>query len=279
MFLDRKLSVGAPFFNMAFTPFMVALGIVLPIGASLPWKRAGLGRVIWQYRYAGGLALAALGLGYAMQTGRSMIGPVGLFLGVWIVTGAMVDIWMRTGRGQPAARLARLRRLPRADWGKLAAHSGLAVTMLGIAGLSAWQQEDIRVAQLGQPFDVGGYTLTLVSVEDTKGANYFATVGQVRVTKDGQLVAVLRPEKRVYPVAKMPTTEAAIDYKFLRDIYVVLGDAQTQGGWAVRTYIKPLANWIWLGCAMMAFGGLLSLSDRRFRVAAGARKATREIPT
>jgi cytochrome c-type biogenesis protein CcmF len=77
----------------------------------------------------------------------------------------------------------------------------------------------------------------------------------------------------------MPTTEAAIDYKFLRDIYVVLGDAQTQGGWAVRTYIKPLANWIWLGCAMMAFGGLLSLSDRRFRVAAGARKATREIPT
>mgnify|MGYP000226999435 CR=1 FL=1 len=273
MFWDRKLSVGAPFFNMAFTPFMVALGVVLPVGSAMAWKRARLGAVLWQYRGAFVLALAGMGLGYALQSGRSLIGPVGLFLAVWIITGALIDLFQRTGRGHWWRRIARLQRLPRADWGKLVAHSGLAVTMMGIAGLTAWQHEDIRVAQIGAPFAVGGYEFTLTGVTDREGPNYFATVGQVRVTRGGAFVALLEPEKRIYPVAKMPTTEAAIDYNMLRDVYVVLGDKQDQGGWAVRVYIKPLTNWIWLGCAMMALGGVLSLSDRRFRVAAGARKA------
>ena len=90
------------------------------------------------------------------------------------------------------------------------------------------------------------------------------------VRRNGEQIATMHPEKRNYPVAGMPTTEAAIDYRFLRDLYVVIGDAQTDGGWVVRTYIKPLANWIWAGCIIMALGGGLSLSDRRFRVATGA---------
>ena len=86
------------------------------------------------------------------------------------------------------------------------------------------------------------------------------------------MVAVLNPEKRVYPVAGMPTTEAAIDFGFTRDLYLVLGDKQKNGGWAVRSYVKPFANWIWAGALMMAFGGAISLSDRRLRLAAGARR-------
>ncbi|HBQ36999.1 MAG TPA: heme lyase NrfEFG subunit NrfE, partial [Rhodobacteraceae bacterium] len=82
----------------------------------------------------------------------------------------------------------------------------------------------------------------------------------------------LTPEKRVYPVQSMPTTEAAIYNGFFRDIYLVIGDAQQSGGWAVRTYIKPFASWIWMGCAIMSLGGLISLTDRRYRVAAGARR-------
>ncbi|MCE8554519.1 heme lyase CcmF/NrfE family subunit [Ruegeria pomeroyi] len=270
MFFDRKLSVGAPFFNAAFTPFMVALGVVLPLGAMLPWKRGKLGRVAHSLRYAFVLALALAILVWVMQTGRSALGPVGLFLGAWITFGAIVDLWSRTGRGGSVARLFRL---PRADWGKAVAHSGLGITMFAIAGLMAWEVEDIRVARIGEPFEVGGFTLTLDGVERVQGPNYISTMGNVRLEKAGRAIDTLHPEKRDYPVARMPTTEAAIDYRILRDVYVVIGDRQDDGGWTMRTYIKPFANWIWGGCILMALGGALSLSDRRFRVAAGARKA------
>ncbi|ASM72600.1 cytochrome c-type biogenesis protein CcmF [Pseudosulfitobacter pseudonitzschiae] len=270
MFLDRKLSVGPPFFNMAFTPFMVLLGLVLPVGAVLPWKRAKLGRAMRLMVPVFVLALALAGLVWVMQTGRSMLGPVGLFLGAWLVMGAAVDLWMRTGRGG----VGRLFRLPRADWGKAVAHAGFGVTVFGIAGLTAWQSEDIRVARFGEPFDVGAYTLTLDNVLQGEGPNYITTTGLVTLAKDGREIAQMRPEKRVYPVAQMPTTEAAIDQSLARDVYVVIGDEQDAGGWAVRTYIKPLVNWIWIGCALMSLGGALSLSDRRFRVAAGARRTS-----
>jgi cytochrome c-type biogenesis protein CcmF len=266
---DRKLSVGAPFFNMAFSPFMLALGIILPIGAMIPWKRAVIGRTVKTLLPALGLALALGGLAWAMQSGRSLLGPIGVFLGAWLVTGAAVDLWSRTGRN---GRIARLFRLPRADWGKAVAHGGLGITMLGVAGIMAWEQEDIRVVQLNEPFDVAGYTLTLTSVERVQGPNYFSTMASMELSKDGRKISTLYPEKRQYPVARMPTTEAALDIGFWRDIYAVIGDAQDGGGWAVRVYYKPLANWIWGGSILMALGGALSLSDRRYRVAAGARK-------
>jgi cytochrome c-type biogenesis protein CcmF len=120
---------------------------------------------------------------------------------------------------------------------------------------------------------VGQFEIELQDVRRVEGPNYFSTMGEVSVRVDGDEVAHLYPEKRNYPVAQMPTTEAAIDYRFWRDVYVVIGDAQDNGGWVIRTYIKPLANWIWAGCIIMSLGGLLSLTDRRFRVAAGARKS------
>jgi len=274
LFFDRKLSVGAPFFNSAFTPFMVVLAIALPIGAMMPWKRASIGRVFRPLIPALVLAVAIGALAFAMQTGRSALGPVGLLLGAWLVFGAATDIWGRTGRR--GGRLARLLRLPRADWGKAMAHSGLGITFIGVAGMMAWSHEDNRVVQLGQAFDVSGYTLTLNDVQRVQGPNFISTTGTVFLARNGRDISTLYPEKRVYPVAGMPTTEAAIDNGFLRDIYVVIGDPQSDGGWAVRTYYKPLANWIWGGSILMALGGLLSLSDRRYRVAAGARKP---VPT
>ena len=269
MLFQRKLSVGAPFFNMAFTPFMVLLGLLLPIGSMLSWKRGKLGRIFRQLVPAMLLALAVAGLFWTIQTGRSLMGPIGLALGTWLVAGSVTDILSRIGQTRDYRRLLRL---PRADWGKAVAHAGLGVCMAGIAGLMAWQQEDIRVAQLGEPFTVGAYEIELQDVQRVQGPNYFSTMGEVAVREDGREIAHLYPEKRDYPVAKMPTTEAAIDYRFLRDVYVVIGDQQTAGGWTMRVYIKPLANWIWGGAILMALGGLLSLSDRRFRVAAGARK-------
>lgn len=279
MLFDRTLSVGPPFFNMAFTPFMVLMGAILPIGAMLPWKRGHIGRVMPSLIPALVLATAVGGLVWAMQSGRSLLGPVGLFLGTWLVFGAVTDLMSRTGRGDLSARLARLTRLPRADWGKAVAHAGFGITMLGVSGLMAWQQEDIRVAQLNEPYTVGDYEITLQQVREVQGPNYLSTMADIQVRKDGRDVALLQPEKRVYPVAGMPTTEAAIDYRMMRDVYLAIGDAQPGGAHTVRTYIKPLTNWIWMGSFLMALGGFLSLSDRRYRVAAGARKTVaRGVP-
>jgi cytochrome c-type biogenesis protein CcmF len=264
----RKLSVGAPFFDQTFTPFMVLLALIMPVGAMLPWKRANIGRSLRPLYGALALALALGALAFAVQTGRSALAPVGVALGVWLVAGAAVELWQRAGRVP-----ARLARLPRADWGKAAAHSGLGITFIGIACATAWNVEDIRVAKIGESFDVGGYTITLAGVEEVEGPNFISTTATMRAAKDGREVAVLHPEKRVYPVAAMPTTEAAIANGIWRDLYVVIGDPQADGGWTVRTYIKPFANWIWAGAIVMALGGLLSLSDRRFRIAAGARRS------
>ncbi len=272
---DRKLSVGAPFFNMAFTPFMVALAVILPIGAILPWKRARLARAIKSMSGLIALALAAGVLIWSMQTGRTALGPVGGALGVWLVLGAIKDLWMRTGRNGFSARVTRMFKLPRADWGKAMAHGGFGIAITGIACLTAWSEEDIRVANLNEPFTVGTLEVTLLDVSRLQGPNYVTTMGEMSVTENGKLITMLKPEKRVYPVQAMPTTEAAIHNGFLRDIYLVIGDAQQGGGWAVRTYIKPFASWIWAGCIVMALGGMVSLTDRRYRVAAGARKQRR----
>ncbi len=272
LFFDRKLSVGAPFFNLAFPPFMVALAVLMPLGAMLSWKRGRLNT--HQLPLAGVLAVscAAGGLVWTLQTGQALLGPVGLLLTVWVVGGSALDVWSRTGRGSFVQRLGRLGRLPRADWGKAVSHMGLGVTIFGVSMLMAYQQEDIRVAQVGAPYNVGPYEFTLLDVQDLEGPNYISTTARISVKRNGQDVAVLTPEKRIYPVAGMPTTEAAIDNGVTRDIYVVIGEPQANGGWAVRVYIKAWANWIWGGCIMMALGGALSLSDRRFRVAAGAGK-------
>ena len=271
---DRKLSVGAPFFNAAFWPFMVALAILLPLGALIPWKRAQLGRGMAPLWPALVLAVALGALVFAMQTGRSALGPVAAALGAWVVFGAGVDLWGRTGRGALGQRLGRLTRLPRADWGKATAHSGMGITLFAAAAMHAWQVEDIRVAQVGETFSFRGYDVTLDAVDQVRGPNYLSTMATMSVARDGRPVAVLQPEKRVYPVQAMPTTEVAIDYGFTRDIYLVIGDAQDNGGWAVRSYYKPFANWLWIGSGLMALGGLFSLSDRRYRIAAGASRRT-----
>ncbi|MEM1386900.1 MAG: heme lyase CcmF/NrfE family subunit [Pseudomonadota bacterium] len=272
MFFDRKLSVGPPFFDAAFTPFFVALSIILPVGALLPWKRAKMDRIVTRLWGVFALALAAGALTWTIQTGISIIAPLGMILFVWLLGGTAVDLMGRTGRGPWMTRLRRLSRVPRGDWGKIVAHTGLGITIFGVATLVAWQHEDIRVAQIGEEFDVAGFTLTLEAVDRVPGPNFNATVATITVERGGRVISELRPEKRIYPVARMPTTEAAIDNGVFRDVYVVIGDAQANGGWTVRTYIKPFANWIWAGAIIMSLGGALSLTDRRYRVAAGARR-------
>lgn len=271
MFWDRRLAVGPPFFNKAFTPFMIVLAIVLPFGSIMPWKRAQIGRTLRPLRNALLFAAAVMLLVFAVSTGHSSMAVIGAGLGSWLIAGSAVDLWQRTGN----SGLSRLARLPRADWGKAIAHAGLGVTFIGVSLLTAWQVEDIRVAREGETFQVADYDITLVDVEEVPGPNYTSTFATMRVERDGKLIATMTPEKRFYPVQAMPTTEAAIRSSAFKDIYLVIGDAQQGGGWAVRSYIKPFAFWIWLGSGLMALGGVISLTDRRYRVAAGAARKSR----
>ncbi len=266
MFFDRRLSVGPPFFNAAFTPFMVALATILPVGSTLAWKRGNIGRVFKSLLPTMIFALAVLGLVWAMQTGRSLIGPIGAALGVWLVMGAASEVWLRANK-----QVGRIKRLPASDWGKALAHAGLGITIFGIAALTAWEVEDIRVLDIGQSFEIAGKEITLRGVEDVIGPNFTSVAATFDITTPSGARDQIVAERRFYPVAQMPTTEAAILNGVLNDIYVVLGDAQDAGGWAVRSFVKPFANWIWAGAIIMAIGGLISLTDRRYRVAAGQR--------
>jgi cytochrome c-type biogenesis protein CcmF len=268
--LGRALSVGAPFFNAAFTPFMVALALILPIGAVLPWKRGTLGRAMRAMAPAAVLALALLLLAYAFQTQRSALGPIGLGLGAWAVAGAVIDLWQRSGRGTLGARLSRLTRLPRADWGKAMSHAGFGIVVFGVAAMMAWVVEDIRVLKPGETYALGPFDITFADVRHIEGPNYLSTMIDLEVRRAGTLVTELHPEKRSYIFAAMDTTEAAISQGAVHDIYIALGDEQAGGGYALRSYLKPFANWLWFGAVLMGLGGLMSLTDRRYRVAAGA---------
>jgi cytochrome c-type biogenesis protein CcmF len=269
----EQVSVGPPFFNFAFTLIFVPLTLILPIGSVLAWKRGSLARAAKAMAPLAVLAIAFGLLAYAVQTGRSAMGPIGVVLGIWVVGGAAMDLWLRTGRAGLADRAGRLTRLPRADWGKFTAHAGMGITVFAVASLLAWEDEDIRIAQIGDRWQVGIHEIELTNVIGIEGPNYFGEGGIITVFRNGRDVGQVFAEKRIYPVAQMPTTEAGIRNGILRDVYVVLGDPQTGGGWAVRTYIKPFANWVWGGAILMALGGFISLSDRRLRVAAGAAKS------
>ena len=296
-FIDgSKISVGAPFFDLTFTPFMVLLFLALPLGALLPWKRGDGAKVLSKLWWAAAAALAIGAVVWGIQSGTALLAPVGIALAAWLILGVVAELVERGGFGKVPARTAfrRLAGLPRADWGKAIAHAGLGMSVLGIAAVSAWEIEDIRLAKPGDVIPLGGYEVHFDGVETLplgaafnavtcgnassalKGAderNFETTLGRFRLMRDGEMIADMCPEKRFYPVQQMPTTEAAIDAGLTRDVYLVLGDQQEgTGAWAVRSYLKPLANWIWIGAFVMAFGGLISLTDRRFRVGAAARR-------
>ncbi|MEM6488565.1 MAG: heme lyase CcmF/NrfE family subunit, partial [Pseudomonadota bacterium] len=294
---DQDVSVGAPFFNRVFTPFMVALFIVLPLGALMAWKRADMGRVLSKLWWAEAAALAVGGVVWGLQTGAALLAPVGIALAVWMVLGAVVELIERAGwpRAGLQGGLRRLARLPRAEWGKWLAHSGLAVMTVGIAAITAWEREDINLYEPGDTVLIAGYRLDFDAVDTLpfgapfamegcsigqdawlkgdEGRNFSTLVGRFTLRDgSGRALETLCAEKRAYPVARQPTTEAAIDSNIWRDVYVVLGDRQEGGTqWTVRTYVKPFAVWIWWGAMIMALGGLVSLTDRRYRVGAVAK--------
>ena len=270
LFFDKKLSVGAPFFDLAFTPFFIIIAIILPVGSSLAWKRGNFNRSIaalWPAMIFGIVIGSAI---WVLQTGGRMMAPIGISLATWLICGAVADLWSRAQAKTIKLKIKRILNFHRSDFGKLFAHSGLGITIFGIAAITAWEIEDIRVVKEGENFNVGSYNFLFQGVTTGSEKNYLVTRGDFLVKKNGEEIARMYPEKRFYPVARMWTTEASIDQSITRDLYIVIGEEQDDESWSVRTYIKPFANWIWFGALVMALGGLLSISDRRLRFSAGA---------
>ncbi len=280
LFFLTKLSVGPPYFDRAFTPFVVAIALLLPFGATISWRRGTPRRTARQLRAPLVLALALATLVWSLQSGTGMLAPTGLALAGWLVTSALLEMVqkVRLGRVPLAVSLSWLSRLPRREWGKAAAHAGLGLSILGISAITAWQTEDVRVVQPGDSFEIGAYTIGFHGVSDVTGPNYISTRGNFSLASGDRSIAVLHPEKRHYIAADSQTTEAAIDGTLARHVYVVLGDRQENGKWVVRVYVKPLASWIWFGALLMAFGAFLSLTDRRNRSPLLPGKPGRPVP-
>jgi cytochrome c-type biogenesis protein CcmF len=269
-----KVSVGPPFFNATFVPLMVPLVFLMAIGPLLPWKRADLAGALARLKLA---ALGALAVGlvaWYLNNGGPVLAVAALGLAAWLFVGTLVE-WadrVKLFRAPLAENWSRARNLPRAAHGMTLAHAGLAVAMAGMIGASVWKSEVVTSLRPGETVEVAGYSLLFEGVGRLQGPNYTAERARFTVTRGGEEVAVMFPEKRVYDVRAMPTTEAAIRTTFLADLYAVIGDADGQGGWTVRVYHEPLVPWIWLGCLLMVAGGLTSLSDRRLRIGAPHRE-------
>ncbi|MGD9538302.1 MAG: heme lyase CcmF/NrfE family subunit [Alphaproteobacteria bacterium] len=269
-----KVSVGPPFFEKTFVPLMAPLLLVAAAGPMLAWKRADLGGVMQRLAVAFAALVAVIALVYALHGGP--VGPaIGLGIAAWLFVGAAVELAdrIRLFRAPFAESMARLHGLPRSALGTTAAHMGVAVLVVGCIAGTAWRSETIGAMRPGDTLSLAGYSATLARVWDEPGPNYTAQIAELRIERDGELIDLMYPEKRFYPVQGTTTTEAAIRTTWASDLYIALGDADPAGGgFGVRLYHNPFVPWIWIGALMMVAGGALSLSDRRLRVGAPARR-------
>ncbi|OGA49702.1 MAG: c-type cytochrome biogenesis protein CcmF [Betaproteobacteria bacterium RIFCSPLOWO2_12_FULL_63_13] len=264
-----KISVGPPYFETVFAPVMALAILLLGIGPIARWKSNRVPELVARLRWAALASVAAAAL-LPLALGRwSPLIATGLLLTCWIVATCAVELrgWMRH-EVAGASVWSRLRRLPRAHAGMLVAHFGVAVFIAGVTVVKGYEIDTDVKLDVGESTEVGGYRFRLAGVENLRGPNYVAARGTIEVTREGKKYTVLYPEKRTYTVQNMPMTESAIDYGFFRHLYVALGEELGNNVWLVRVHYKPLIAWIWYGCLLMALGGALAASDRRYRIKA-----------
>ncbi|HYH17278.1 MAG TPA: heme lyase CcmF/NrfE family subunit [Azospirillum sp.] len=280
LFLDvlnlGKVSVGPPFFNATFVPLAIPMVAAMVVGPMMAWKRGDLPGALTRLWFAALAALASAAVALWV-TGGPWLALVGVALGVWALVGSLVELAERVRLFRIPLRdtWVRTANLPRSAWGMTIAHASMGIAILGMTGTSAWQAEVIKAMRPGETAEVAGYAVTFDGVRQSEIDNFRSDMGAFTVRRNGAVIASLSPERRFYPVTRMTTTEAAIHTTWVSDVYVALGDPNEAGAWTVRLYHHPLVPWIWIGGVGMMLGGLVSLSDRRFRVGAPERRAAR----
>jgi cytochrome c-type biogenesis protein CcmF len=256
---------------------MIPLLMAMAVGPFLSWKRGDLWAALERLKIAFSIAAFVSVLTLSVMGVKSVGAACGLALAAWLFAATIVE-WAERIRlfSEPlSGSFRRALRLPRAAWGMTFAHAGMAVVVAGITGSSAWTVEKIVGVKPPGSVELAGYTVALDAVTDAKGPDYTATRADIRLLKGDQLVTEMHPEKRFFPRENGNQTDVSIRTKLLADVYVVVGDPDGKGGYTLRLYWNPLVPWIWLGAGLMAFGGLVSLSDRRHRVGAPSRRARR----
>lgn len=264
-----KLSVGPPYFNSVFAPLMVPAVFLMGIGPIARWKKASLPEIAVRLRWAFLASVAtALILPFVLGQWKPLV-SLGLMLALWIVTTAFVNIWerVRTTSGHLSV-FQKLATQTRSYYGMQLAHIGVAVFIVGVTIVTGYQSEqDVRM-DVGDTVGAGGYTFRLNGLTPVAGPNYQATRAELEITRNGNVVNTMYPEKRTYTATGSVMTETAIDSGVFRDLYISLGEPVSGGAWSVRIYYKPFVSWIWGGAVLMALGGGLALSDRRYALAA-----------
>jgi len=256
-----KISVGPPYFNAVFIPLTAPLVLLMGAGIMVRWKKDSLKNLLPKLwipliaSFVGGLTFVL-----ALMPEFNLVAALGMILAIWVVSGTVVDLRRRLSNGR------RFWSLPLGYFGMVLGHIGIAVFVVGITLVSIYDTEkDVRM-QKGDSVNLGGYEFTFEGVREFRGKNYVASEGIVNITKDGEEVIQLSPQKRVYLVQKSPMTEAGIDAGLTRDLFVALGEKlDTQGAWSMRLYHKPYIRWIWLGAIIMSLGALLAAADPRYR--------------
>jgi len=265
-----KITVGGPFFNLTFGPLFLMLMFAMPFGPLLAWKRGDLLGVTQRLMSAFGIALVAIAVAFAIEGSASLLAPFGVGLAFFVMVGAVTDLAERAGlfRVPFATALRRAAGLPRSAWGAAVAHFGIATSLLGIIGAAAWGTELIVAVKPSQTVSLSGYALTFEGIVQRPGPNYHELLAKFTVRSGDQIIGVMEPSKRDFAARQMSTNEAALMARGVGQLYLSLGDSNSDGSIAIRLYHKPLVMLIWFGGVVMMLGGALSLSDRRLRVGA-----------
>ncbi len=274
-----KISVGPPYFNALFIPLTIPIAMLVGVAALARWKQDSaerLGRKL-MIPFIISLVLGTA-LPYALLDEVKWGAVLASILAIWITLTSFQGIYDRVAGKQN--KLQALLSTPRGFYGMSFAHFGIAVFVIGITFTSLYSTEkDIRMVT-GDSFAIGEYDFVFHGVKTVQGPNYQAMQGDFTARLQGQPIAELHSQKRNYNAGGMPMTEAGIDAGFWRDLYVSLGEPlDNQGAWSVRLYHKPFIRWIWLGAVIMAIGGLLAATDRRYRQAVKVMQSEKAVAT
>ena len=260
-----KISVGVPYFEAVFLPLMTPALFLIGIGPMTRWRQSAPLDIAEKLKWAAVVsAITAFIAPFVLRNWTPLIG-FGLFLAAWIISTSMTQLIDRARSNHERAWWQNLLAQPASFYGMVMAHLGVAFFIIGVTGVRGFESEqDLRMS-VGSTAQLGGYDFELRALNPLQGPNYQAMQGQFIVKQNGQAIAMMAPEKRLYDSSQMPMTEAAISVGLTRDLYISLGEQLNERDWSVRIHIKPFVDWIWGGCFVMALGGLLAITDRRYR--------------
>ncbi len=254
-----KISVGKPYFETIFLLPMLPLVIAAGVGMHAAWRSADGAGLLRRLRWLAVVAIL-IGIGFPLVAygSNNVLTAVGMAAGIWLVLSSCRD---------PIARL--LGKGPRITQSMIAmqlAHIGVGLFVIGVTATSSFSIETDQRIVAGETVTVADYTIRMGEVSQVEGPNYTALRAEMEVTRAGKPVAILYPEKRLYRVQQSPMTEADIDDTWGRHLFIALGDQLGQNAWSVRIQYKPLIRLIWFGAFVMALGGLIGVTDARYRV-------------